>query len=219
VSGTQLPIDITLRGHREAEQAFLEGDHAACAAAIAPLVAKEASSDKLGFADATFLASRLIDLGRHGEALPIVERLLKADPETSLLPVLKAEILFRRRDWDGVVAAASEGLGLVYFNPRLHLILGLALARLGERTDAINELHVALRQNPALVPAYAALERLHQHDPLRALEYRRQAQSLRERLRRQRQSGRRSCRRSRTLACTTATTAPSARSGWRAGCT
>ena len=181
-------LAVGLRLERaEAEQAFLEGDHAACAAAIAPLVAKEASSDKLGFADATFLASRLIDLGRHGEALPIVERLLKADPETSLLPVLKAEILFRRRDWDGVVAAASEGLGLVYFNPRLHLILGLALARLGERTDAINELHVARRQNPALVPAYAALERLHQHDPLRALEYRRQAQSLRERLRRQRQ--------------------------------
>jgi tetratricopeptide (TPR) repeat protein len=165
----------------EAEQAFLEGDHAACAAAIEPLVAREASGEPLGFADAAFLASRLVDLGRLGEALPIIERLLKADPETPMLAALKAEILFRRRDWIGVVAAASEGLGLVYFNPRLHLILGIVLARLGEHADAINELHVALRQNPALVPAYVVLEKLHKHDPLKAQEYRRQAQSLRER--------------------------------------
>ena len=171
----------------EAEQAFLEGDHAACAAAIAPLVAKEAAGESLGFSDAAFLASRLVDLGRPGEALPIIERLLAADPETPMLAALKAEILFRRRDWEGVVAAASEGLGLIYFNPRLHLILGMALARLGEHSDAINELHVALRQNPALVPAYVALEQLHKHDPLKALEYRRQARSLRERRQRLRQ--------------------------------
>ena len=171
----------------EAEQAFLEGDHAACAAAIAPLVAKEASGKPLGFSDAAFLASRLVDLGRPGEALPIIDRLLEADPETPMLAALKAEILFRRRDWEGVVATAAEALGLVYFNPRLHLILGLALARLGEQKDAINELHVALRQNPSLVRAYAALEQLHKHDPPKALEYRQQARSLRERLQRLRQ--------------------------------
>ena len=112
-----------------------------------------------------------------------MERLLESDPENPSLEALRAEIHFRRRQWRRVIDAAAEALGLVWFNPRLHLILGLALAREGRRDDAINELHVALRQNPAQPRALAALERLHAHDPLRALDYRRRAADLRERLR------------------------------------
>ncbi|MGI9177183.1 MAG: alkaline phosphatase family protein, partial [Pirellulales bacterium] len=179
---TQLAAGLRL-DRFETEQAMLEGDREAAAAAIAPLLALEAAGSQLSFEQASLLATRLVDLGRLSEALPIVERLLDADPETPALASLKAEILFRRRDWSAVVEAAAEGLALVYFNPRLHMLLGLALARLDQSRDAINELLVAVRQNPSLVRAYAALERLHRHDPLRALEYRRRGQALREQIR------------------------------------
>ena len=178
---TELAAGLNLAA-AETEQALLEGDREAVAARIAPLLAKEAAGEQLGFAQASKLAEMLVELRRWNEALPIVERLLAADPETSSLASLRAEILFRRRDWEAVVEAAAEGLALIYFNPRLHLLLGLALARLGRRHDAINELLVAVRQNPSLVRGYDALERLHGHDPERALDYRRRAKELRSRI-------------------------------------
>jgi len=175
----------------EIDQALLEGDPAAAAAALAPLLAGAADGSHLPFPLASFVAATLVDLGRDAEALPIVERLLAIEPESPGLESLRAAIHFRGRRWEQVVDAAAEALGLVYFNPRLHLLLGLALARLGRRQDAIDELHVAVRQNPSQVRALLALERLHAHDPERALEYQRRARELRGRLRalRQRRAG------------------------------
>ncbi|MFM7842762.1 MAG: sulfotransferase domain-containing protein, partial [Planctomycetota bacterium] len=89
-------------------------------------------------------------------------------------------------DWSNLVDAAAEGLALIYFNPRLYFILGLALARLGRKADAICELRVAVKQNPTLVRAYDALGRLHADHPLLALEYRQKASDLRRRIRAER---------------------------------
>lgn len=178
---TELAAGLTL-ARPEIDQALLEGDRVAAEAALEPLLARHRAGPELPFPLASFVASTLVDLHRWDEALPIVERLLEIEPESQYLWALRAEIHFHRRDWEQVVAAAAEGLGLVYFNPRLHMLLGLALARLGQKTDAINELLVAVRQNPSLLRALYALERLHDHDPEMALEYKKRAKSLRERL-------------------------------------
>ncbi|MFM7074874.1 MAG: alkaline phosphatase family protein [Planctomycetaceae bacterium] len=170
------------------DQAILEGDRAAAELRLRRMIAGIGVSAEFRFAQTAFAVSRLVRLGGHEEALPIVERLLEADREHPGLRALEAEIHFRRRDWQRVVTAAADALGLVYFNPRVHLLLGLALARQGRREDAVNELLVSLRQHPAQPRALLALERLHAHDPLRALEYRRRAADVRGRLRERRRA-------------------------------
>ena len=145
----------------EVTQALLEGDRVKAAAALASLLdGRQLPPGLAGFAAAT-----LVDLDRGDEALPILDALLQAEPESPSLEALRAEIYFRKKDWQAVVDAASGALGLVYFNPRLHTLLGLALVQLGQKTDGINELAVAVKQNPGQLVALQALARLHRNDP------------------------------------------------------
>jgi len=167
----------------EIDQAIMEKDRAGAEGALRRMLAGIGVATEFRFAQTAFAASRLVQVGGHEEALPIVERLLETDPENPGLQALEAEIHFRARDWEKVVASAAESLGLVYFNPRLHTILGLALARLDRRHDAINELLVSLRQRPSQPRVLKVLERLHSHDPLRALDFQRRAADLQARLR------------------------------------
>jgi len=167
----------------ELDQAILEKDRAAAEPALRRLLAGIGVASEFRFQAAAFAASRMVRLGVVDEALPVVERLLETEPESLQLQALRAEIHFHRREWEQVLDAAAEALGLVWFNPRLHLILGMALARLGRRDDAKNELHVALRQYPFFVQAHRALEILHADDPVRALEHRRAGRAIRERIR------------------------------------
>lgn len=172
--------------HAEIDQAIMEKDRAGAVAALRRTLAGIGVAGEVGFARAAFAASRLVQLGGHDEALPIVQRLLEIDSEHPGLHSLLAEIHLRRRDWGRVVDSAAESLGLVYSNPRLHATLGIALARLGRRREAVDELLVSSRQDPSQPRVLAALERLHAHDPLRALEYRRAAAELRRRFHRMR---------------------------------
>ena len=152
----------------EVTQALLEGDRVKAAAEVASLLdGRNLPPGLAGFAAAT-----LVDLERGDEALPILDALLKAEPESPALEALRAEIYFRKKDWQAVVDAASGALGLIYFNPRLHTLLGLALVQLGHTTDGTNELLVAVKQNPAQLPALQALARLHRHDPEAGQRYR-----------------------------------------------
>ncbi|MEI6033329.1 MAG: alkaline phosphatase family protein [Verrucomicrobiae bacterium] len=127
---------------------------------------------------AQFAAEKLVALDRGDEALPLLDSLLAADPENPGHEALRAEIFYRKRDWDSLVDASAEALGLVYFNPRLHMLLGLALLQLGRTEDATNELLVAVRQNPGQLPALEALEGLFRHDPARAIAIRSMSETL-----------------------------------------
>ncbi|QPN63876.1 alkaline phosphatase family protein [Synechococcus sp. CBW1004] len=165
------------------QQALLEQDRATATDLLKPLLERRDDPSSLPFPQASLAASILVQLGRLEEALPVVERLLAIEPEHQNLSTLRAEIQFRRRDWSQAAECAAQSLALVYFNPRLHLILGLSLARLGRRSDATAELRVALQQNPSLLLAYRALEKLHADRPVEAFQYRSQATILAERIR------------------------------------
>jgi len=166
----------------EVIQALLEGDRARAAAELAPLLDGRELPPLLG----GFVAATLVDLGRGDEALPILEAQLKVEPEDPGLEALRAEVYYRKEDWQAVVDAASGALGLVYFNPRLHLLLGLALVQLGHTSDGTNELLVAVKQNPAQLPAWQALARLFRHDPEAGRKYRFMRDALKNNLVRQR---------------------------------
>jgi tetratricopeptide (TPR) repeat protein len=85
--------------------------------------------------------------------------------------------------------AAEEALtaiGLAYFNPTAHFLLGVALHRIGRPLDAVKALKVAVLQNPNHVPAlkrisYIIKKRL--KDPETAEDYHKKAGEARQRIR------------------------------------
>jgi len=152
----------------EIAQALLERDWLTAAAKLESL----GEWRNLPSGLAGFMAATLIDLKRGDEALPILDALLQAEPESPSLEALRAEVHYLKKDWQAVVDAASGALGLIYFNPRLHTLLGLALIQLGHTTDGSNELLVAVQQNPSQLTALQELARLHRNDPEAGAKYR-----------------------------------------------
>jgi predicted AlkP superfamily phosphohydrolase/phosphomutase/tetratricopeptide (TPR) repeat protein len=161
----------------EVTQCLLERHPDEAARHLEPLIVQES----LPFPMAHFVAETLVALERDEEALPRIERLAEVDPENPAIHTLRAEIFYRKKDWAALVEAAAEALGLVYFNPRLHMMLGLALLHQGRTEDATNELLVAVRQNPGLLPALEALESLSRHSPALAIAFQSMIETIRAR--------------------------------------
>ena len=110
--------------------------------------------------------------GDDERALAILEGVDQVLPENPHSAALRAEIAFRREDWPATLEAAAQSLGLLYFNPRIHALLGLALLHLGQETEAKNELLVAIRQNPAQPLVLQHLENLFRKEPEKAFLFR-----------------------------------------------
>jgi len=125
-----------------------------------------------------FVAETFVALERDDEALPLIGHLIAVEPENPSLEALRAEILYRKKDWNALVDTSAQALGLIYHNPRLHTLLGLALMQLGEYEHSRNELMVAVRQNPNQVVALDALIPLVRADPDQTLHF----QMIRERV-------------------------------------
>jgi predicted AlkP superfamily phosphohydrolase/phosphomutase len=172
-SGLAVPL---LR--EEINQCLLEGNKAEAERQLDGLL----EGGELPWWLAQFAAEKLVALDRGDEALPLLDNLLEADPENPGLEALRAEIFYRRKDWDSLVDASAGALGLVYFNPRLHMLLGLALLQLGRMEDATNELLVAVRQSPGQLPALEALEGLFRNDPARAIAFRSVRETIKARI-------------------------------------
>jgi tetratricopeptide (TPR) repeat protein len=172
-SGLAVPL---LR--EEINQCLLEGNKAEAERQLDGLL----EGGELPYWLAQFAAEKLVALDRGDEALPLLDRLLATDTENPGHEALRAEIFYRKKDWDSLVDASAGALGLVYFNPRLHMLLGLALLQLGRIEDATNELLVAVRQSPGQLPALEALEGLFRNDPARAIVFRSVRETIRARI-------------------------------------
>lgn len=142
-------------------QSLLEGDRKAAETEIAPLLDGRQLAPQLQ----AFVANTLARLGRNKEALALLLPLVQSDPENPDYHSLLTEVYFSSGDWTSSLDSAAQSLGLVYHNPRVHTLLGLALNRLGRRTEAVNQLRVALQQNPRQLEAIVALEDFCQDDP------------------------------------------------------
>lgn len=145
----------------EIGQFLLEGNKEAALAAIAPLL----DGRNLPITIVPFLATTLVSLGRDAEALQLIEILETTDPESPTPHSLRADIFFRAGNHAGVLESAARSLGLVYFNPSLHTVMAISLVHLGRRDEAINQLRVALQQNPSHLLAIRTLESLCANDP------------------------------------------------------
>ncbi len=133
------------------------------------------------------LASHWLTLGDFEKADSICEKALEIDPENHFALAILAESAWRQGDVARAVDAASESVSLLWFQPSMHLLIGLGLERLGEPEKAARMLESALKFSPMLVRAHAALGRLYSKPPLNhpvlAKRHKDRAEELRAKIR------------------------------------
>ena len=137
-----------------------------------------------------FLAEGFAALKEFDRAMEHLERVRRADPDNWEALGLEARIHFQARRYEPAVDRAVESLSLIYFQPALHQLLGLALQRLGEKEKAEQAYRAALAQAPEFPAALEALGRLISRDRARigegslymarAAEFRRRAKERRK---------------------------------------
>ncbi len=127
------------------------------------------------------IAGAVAQLGDMEGARELLEVALKMDPENALVHGQLALVHFEAGRHDDAIAAATESLSLIYFQPGLHALLGQALLEKQRYADAEQELRVALAQNPRTLSAHEALARLyrdHLNRPAEAFAHEGRAASL-----------------------------------------
>jgi len=136
-----------------------------------------------------FLAQGFATIKAHDRALEQLARVRRADRDNWEALGMEATILFETRRYEDAVNRAIESLSLVYAQPWLHHILGVSLAKLGDRTRAEGAFRAAIALAPEFAAAHEALGRLISRDRerigegslliARATEFRRGARQAR----------------------------------------
>jgi tetratricopeptide (TPR) repeat protein len=106
---------------------------------------------------ALFLAEGFASLGDDERALEYIRRARRADPDDWRAMALEARIHYAAGRHQQAVEAAVESLALIYFQPALHYLLGLALQRLGEYAQAERQFRIAVSQKPDSAPPHEQL--------------------------------------------------------------
>ena len=138
-----------------------------------------------------FLAQGFAALKEFGPALEQLERVRRADPDNWEALGLEARIHFQEKRYEQTVNRAVESLSLIYSQPGLHHLLGLALQRLGETRKAEEAYRAALMQAPEFPAALEALGRLVSRERARIGEgslYMARASEFRKRAKQRRQA-------------------------------
>ncbi len=109
------------------------------------------------------VAGALVELGDFAAAQELLDQSLAEDAENPAVHANLAEIHFKTRRFDAAIAAATESLSLLYFQPGLHAVLGQALLGKNLFPEAEQALRVAVAQSPRNLVAHEALAKLYRH--------------------------------------------------------
>ena len=127
----------------------------------------------------------LLRMKQWDQAEQSFRQVLDIDPQSAAAQVgLCRSLLPRRRNSDAA-EAALRAVGLLFFNPTAHFLLGVALHRMGRLPRAIEALKVCLAQNPNYAEAHDRLAYIYDKrigNPAEADEHRRQADDARGRV-------------------------------------
>jgi predicted AlkP superfamily phosphohydrolase/phosphomutase/tetratricopeptide (TPR) repeat protein len=137
------------------------------------------------------VAGALVELGDFAAAQELLEQSLTEDAENPVVHANLAEIHFKSRHFDAAIAAATESLSLLYFQPGLHAVLGQALLGKNLFPEAEQALRVAVAQSPRNLVAHEALAKLyrqHLNRPEDAFAHEGRARSLQNELALQQQT-------------------------------
>jgi predicted AlkP superfamily phosphohydrolase/phosphomutase/tetratricopeptide (TPR) repeat protein len=162
-------------------QALLEKKTAEARRLLEKLAAAEELTDGMN----QRFAGALAELGDREEARALLEATLASDPENAPVQAQLAAIHFQAGRFEEAIAAATESLSLLYFQPGVHALLGQALMETSRLAEAEQELRVAATQSPRNLVAHELLGRLyrqHLDRPQDAFAHEGRALSLRHEL-------------------------------------
>jgi predicted AlkP superfamily phosphohydrolase/phosphomutase/tetratricopeptide (TPR) repeat protein len=137
------------------------------------------------------VAGALAELGDHDKARSLLETALQFDPENPFVQSQLAGIYFQASRFHEAIAAATESLSLLYFQPGIHALLGQALMETSRFEEAEKALRVAVSQSPRNLVAHESLAKLyrsHLDRPTDAFAQEGRARSLRHELAKQKQA-------------------------------
>ncbi len=110
---------------------------------------------------ALVVAENFARAGKAGDALEWTGEALESDPDNFAALGLAARLQLERKEFPKALASAARSLGLVYFQPYVHYLLGMAQWQLGDLPRAEEAMRVALVQAPGFVGARTALADLY----------------------------------------------------------
>ena len=128
---------------------------------------EKVSSDLRAELPALLVSELFARTGNIEAALVWAETALEKVPENWHALSLAARLHFESRRDDEALELAAESLGLIYFQPRTHYLMGLAQQRLGDFAGAELTLRVAPIETPGLVKAHDALVDLYDKESRR----------------------------------------------------
>lgn len=122
----------------------------------------------------------LFSRNRLEEADAAIAQAIRLDPTDADLHAMQAQVWIQQRRWRDALAAAQRGLGVDPEHIGCTNLRAMALVHLGQRDQAGQSIDAALRKNPehALSHANLGWTRLHQNDPVKAMEHFREALRL-----------------------------------------
>lgn len=122
---------------------------------------------------------------RPAEAAAAFARGLEIEPENAGAHYGLAVASYRLRNFEQAADHALEAASRRTEPPEFHLLLGLALARIGQREQAVVALRNALARNPGILLAHRVLIALHRRNPAESVlaeTHRRAVQEIRGRM-------------------------------------
>jgi tetratricopeptide (TPR) repeat protein len=131
------------------------------------------------------LGDAYLQMKRWQDAQTCFDRALELDPDSAAAFLGRCRSLLPRRQHLAAAEAALDSVGLVYYNPMGHFLLGVALHRLNRLRPAIEALSVAVIQNPDFPEAHRRLAHIfdtRMKDPETAAHHRKLARDASHRL-------------------------------------
>ncbi len=107
-----------------------------------------------------FLGRGFAALKDYDRALDCLDKARRKDRDNWEAMRLEAQIHLQAKNYAMAASRAIESLSLVYAQPALHHLLGMALLRMGEKAEAEQAFRRAIQLAPDLAAAHSALGRI-----------------------------------------------------------
>ena len=124
-------------------------------------------------------------LKRWPEARAAFEEALETDREAPGPLLGLARVAIAEKNYKQAIEDARESVGLLFFQPRAHYLIGLAHYRLGQIDEAEHAFHTCVRQAPLFAAGYRMLGEIaqyHRRDAAAIVHYRQQVKKAREQM-------------------------------------
>jgi predicted AlkP superfamily phosphohydrolase/phosphomutase/tetratricopeptide (TPR) repeat protein len=108
-------------------------------------------------------AQAWLHAGELEMATNYVREALASNPKSQAALNLQGEIYMQREDWEGALTHYFQSLKLLYYQPKIHLNIGICLYWLGYYADSALALQIALQLRPGLLAAADLLKDIYQN--------------------------------------------------------